>query len=308
VADSLTAAADQTTHAADHLSVTSRFLAEGATEQASSLEETSASLEELSSTTASNADHAKQVNDLSSAASAAVDLGLQDTRSLYSAMASLRKSCDEIANIVRSIDAIAFQTNLLALNAAVEAARAGAAGQGFSVVAEEVRALAQRSAAASRETSERIEAVLTSSTSAIEISGRVEKTLADIAGRVREVHQAATAVATSSRQQAEGIRHINQAVSQVELVTQKSVANAEESAAGAEELHAQSAGMRQSVGELLRLVEGAMLETSRGASPSCASDSRSGGKDHCERFARTQGLSPGRNGSRLRGVAAANRR
>ncbi len=157
VSHQLSAGADQTAAAAGQVSGASQSLAEGASEQAASLEETSASLEEISSMTKRNAESATQAKFLSAEARRAAETGVSSMRDMQSAMDSIKASSASIAQIVKSIDEIAFQTNILALNAAVEAARAGDAGAGFAVVAEEVRALAQRSAQAAKETAGKIE-------------------------------------------------------------------------------------------------------------------------------------------------------
>jgi len=257
MAESLNRGSQQVNDSADLVSSASQSLAEGASEQAASIEETSASLEELSSMTKRNAENAQQANDLAKEARTAADRGTGDLTVMNSAMQAIKTSSNDIAKIIKTIDEIAFQTNILALNAAVEAARAGEAGMGFAVVADEVRTLAQRSAQAAKETAVKIEGAINNSTQGVQISTKVAAVLNDIATKVRQVDELVTEVASASREQTQGIAQINSAVGQMDKVTQANAANAEESAAAAEELNAQAGIMKQSVAELLRLVDGA---------------------------------------------------
>ncbi len=256
VADSLDTGSNQVASAAGQVSSASQTLAEGASEQASSLEETSSSLEEMSSMTKRNSENAQKANDLAKQAREAADRGVGDMDAMAAAMQAIKVSSDDIAKIIKTIDEIAFQTNILALNAAVEAARAGEAGMGFAVVADEVRNLAQRSAAAAKETASKIEGAITKTGQGVEISTKVSLTLNEIATKVRQVDELVTEVASASREQTDGIVQINTAVGQMDKVTQSNAASAEESAAAAEELNAQSVTMKQTVGELLELVGG----------------------------------------------------
>ena len=231
-------------------------MAQGASEQASSLEETGSSLEELSSMTRRNADSTRQVKTLAQESRRAAEKGAQDMCTMIAAMEAIRDSSDDIARIIKTIDEIAFQTNILALNAAVEAARAGESGRGFSVVADEVRSLAQRSAQAAKETADKIEAAIAKTGQGVEMSGKVAQALNDIVGKARQVDELANEVASASQEQTEGINQINIAVSQVNKVTQDNAASAEESAAASEELSSQAEVVKQSVADLLRLVDG----------------------------------------------------
>jgi hypothetical protein len=239
---------------AGQVSAASQTLAEGASEQAASLEETSSSLEELSAITRRNAENARKANDLAKQAREAADKGVTDMRAMSAAMQAIKGSSDDIAKIIRTIDEIAFQTNILALNAAVEAARAGEAGMGFAVVADEVRNLAQRSAHAARETSVKIEHAIGDTAQGVSLSNHVAQSLNDIVSKARQVDELAAEVANASQEQTQAISHINTAIVQVDKVTQGNAANAEETAAAAEELNAHALVMKQSVAELLQLV------------------------------------------------------
>jgi methyl-accepting chemotaxis protein len=229
-------------------------LAQGASEQAASLEETSSSLEEMAGMTNRNAENATKANELARQARQAADTGAGDMQAMSAAMNDIKVSSDDIAKIIKTIDEIAFQTNILALNAAVEAARAGEAGMGFAVVAEEVRALAQRSAQAARETADKIEGAITKTAQGVQITEKVAKSLSEIVDKARQVDQLVAEVSTASREQSQGVQQITTAVSQMDKIVQSNAAGAEESASAAEELNAQSYALQEAVGELLALV------------------------------------------------------
>jgi methyl-accepting chemotaxis protein len=254
VAIALDDGAAQVASAASQLSSTSQTLAEGASEQAASLEETSASLEELSSMTQRNAENSQRANDLSKQARSAAETGAADMQAMSAAMSAMKTSSDDIAKIIKTIDEIAFQTNILALNAAVEAARAGEAGMGFAVVADEVRNLSQRCAQAAQETAAKIEGAITRTSQGTDLCAKVSQVLGEILTRARQVDELASEVAGASREQSQGFTQINIGVGQMDKVTQGNAATAEESAAAAEQLNAQSKAMRHSVRELLALV------------------------------------------------------
>ena len=208
------------------------------------------------------ADSATQAKELAAQTRGAADTGATDMAEMNVAMDAIKQSSGEIAKIVKTIDEIAFQTNILALNAAVEAARAGEAGAGFAVVAEEVRALAQRSAQAAKETAAKIEESVAKSNHGVTISGKVAHSLQQIVDRARQVDTIVAEIATASTEQSQGIGQVNSAVSQMDKVTQSNASNAEESAAAAEELNAQSTELRKLVADLQRLVGGAVVRAS----------------------------------------------
>ena len=241
---------------AQHVRTASHSQTTGAQQQAASIEETSASLEELSSMTRRNTESAGKVNELARQARAAADAGAQGMRNMAAAVTDIKTSSDDIAKIIKSIDEIAFQTNLLALNAAVEAARAGEAGMGFAVVAEEVRSLAHRAAQSAKDTSVKIENALAKAAQGVQISDRVAGSLGEILVQVRGVDELAAQVATASKEQTQGLDQISAAVNQIDKVTQATAASAEESASVSEQLAAQAESLQKALAGLLGLVNG----------------------------------------------------
>ncbi|MDB5047343.1 MAG: methyl-accepting chemotaxis sensory transducer [Fibrobacteres bacterium] len=231
-------------------------LAEGASTQASSLEETSASLEELSSMTKQNSENARQANGMATAARTAAEGSREAMDRMGEAIGKIKKSSDETAKIIKTIDEIAFQTNLLALNAAVEAARAGDAGKGFAVVAEEVRNLAQRSADAAKSTSSLIEESQKNAEQGVTVSGEVAEILSHIVESVQKLAQLINEVSTASSEQSKGLGQIGTAVTEMDKVTQSNAASAEESASASEELYSQARELGVLVKELVSIVRG----------------------------------------------------
>ena len=246
----------QTASASRQVSMASNQLSSGSSEQASSVEETSTSLEEMSSMIRATAENAQRAKALATEARAESEAGAQTMDQMMAAMTAINTSSAEVAKIVKNIDEIAFQTNILALNAAVEAARAGEAGAGFAVVADEVRSLAQRSAAAAKETADKIEAAIANSRSGSECSIKVGESLKMITNKVGATDALVAEIASAANEQALGIQQINNAMAQMDKVTQGNAASAEESASAAEELDAQAETMRDLVGQLRQLVGG----------------------------------------------------
>jgi len=246
----------QITQASGDISSSSQSLAEGATEQASSLEETSSALEEMASQTRQNADNANQANSLAMSTRKDAESGSSTMTAMIEAMKAINKSSEEVSKIIKVIEEIAFQTNLLALNAAVEAARAGEHGKGFAVVAEEVRNLAQRSAAAAKDTANLIETAVNNAAQGGDMANKAGAVLNGIVGNIKKVSDLVAEIATASNEQAQGVDQINTAVSQMDKVTQQNAALAEESAAASEQLNAQAESLNDVVIGLNHLISG----------------------------------------------------
>ncbi len=236
------------------VSSASQVLSQGASAQAAGIEETSSSLEEMSAMTKQNAANANVANDFVKEARTATEKGNSEMEKMTKAIDDIRKSSEETSRIIKTIDEIAFQTNLLALNAAVEAARAGEAGKGFAVVADEVRNLAQRSAEAARDTSEMIDKSIKRSNNGVEIAGEVVVSLQEISDRVKKVDELIDEIVLGSEEQAKGIEQISAAVNNMDKITQRNAASAEESAAASEELSAQAEELKDMVFDLIALV------------------------------------------------------
>ncbi len=227
--------------------------------QASSLEETAASMEQLTGTVKQNSENAIQANQLVSSAAEVAVQGGQVVEQVVDTMASIKDSSRKIADIIGVIDGIAFQTNILALNAAVEAARAGEQGRGFAVVATEVRNLAQRSAGAAKE----IKSLIEDSVGKVEVGGKLVDeagvAMNEIVSSVKRVTELMSEIAAASLEQSDGIEQVNQAVGQMDEITQQNAALVEQAAAASESMESQAA-------KLARLVDGFKLhETGRPA-------------------------------------------
>ncbi len=252
--------ANQVSAAASQVSAASQSLAEGASEQASSIEETSSSLEEMSAMTKRNADHSVQAESMMRQTQQIVSNANTSLDGLTHSMKDISEASVETSKIIRTIDEIAFQTNLLALNAAVEAARAGEAGAGFAVVAEEVRNLAIRAAAAAKNTATLIEGTVDKIKDGSELVVKTNDAFGKVSDSSSKVAALISEIAQASKEQAQGIDQINTAVSEMEKVTQMNAANAEESAAASEELNAQADQMSQ-ISRVLADIVGGSGET-----------------------------------------------
>lgn len=240
-------------------------------EQASSLEETAASMEELAVTVKNNAANAQQASQMANAASSVAFKGGAVVQEVVETMEAIHESSSKIVEIISVIDGIAFQTNILALNAAVEAARAGDQGRGFAVVASEVRSLAQKSAGAAKE----IKQLISDSARKIEQGSVLVQeagvTMGEIVNSIQLVTDIMNEISSASVEQSSGIDQVNQAITQMDSVTQQNAALVEESAAGAASLEEQSHRLMEAIAVFkLSAAQGAL-----GAAKSVSSSSKS---------------------------------
>ncbi len=257
--DAITGLSDRSadvSHIARQLAAGANTLAEGATSQASSLEKTSSALEQMASMTRQNADNASQTQKTSNNSLGLISGGAETVKGVTLAMGEISQSSEKISQIIKTIEGIAFQTNLLALNAAVEAARAGEAGKGFAVVADEVRHLAMRSSQAAKETSDLIQGTVDRIRLGSDQVNQLSESFLNIERESENVGELVTQISSATAEQAQGVDQVNQAVAAMDKVTQENAATAEESAGAAEDLSGQAQELLNLVRELEVIVYG----------------------------------------------------
>jgi len=225
------------------------------TEQtASSLQHTASAMAQLTGTVQQSAESASTANQLAQSAVQAVQRGGSVVQQVVANMGDISASSRKIADIIGTIDGIAFQTNILALNAAVEAARAGEQGRGFAVVASEVRSLAQRSAAAAREIKGLIGASVEKVESGSALVQQAGTMMDEIVVGIRRVSDVIGEISAANQEQRNGIGQVNAAVGDLDGMTQQNAALVEQSAAAAESLKDQA-------GQLARVISAFRLSS-----------------------------------------------
>ncbi len=232
--------ADQVATGSEQLAQGAQQLSQGSMQQASSVEELSATIMEISEGIKKSAQNANEASNISSESEIEVEHGNQQMTKMISAMEEIKSASNQISNIIKAIDDIAFQTNILALNAAVEAARAGEAGKGFAVVADEVRNLAAKSGNAAKDTTSLIETAIAAVENGTKI---VDETAASLEKIVVNTKHSATVIdeiSEAGNQQAEFMNQVTVGVDQISTVVQTNSATAEETAAASEELSSQA--------------------------------------------------------------------
>lgn len=234
----------------------SQGLSEGSSEQAAAIEQTSSALEQMASMTRQNADNAKTTSGTTHSTARMVEEGVTAMNDMAAAMEEISAKSDKIGQIIKTISDIAFQTNLLALNAAVEAARAGEAGKGFAVVADEVRNLSQRSAQAAKDTSELITSTVESVKHGSVITEKLTESFKNIRSGTQNINKLIDEIAKASNEQAMGVNQVNTAISQMDKVTQLNAASAATTATYSIRLDGQIQELRVDIASLLGIVYG----------------------------------------------------
>ncbi|RZJ08198.1 MAG: HAMP domain-containing protein [Rubrivivax sp.] len=238
---------ESVTTASTQISAGNADLSQRTEEQAANLQQTAASMEQLTSTVRQNADNARAAAQLAQSAREVASRGGSVVGNVVTTMDQITDSSRKIADIIGTIDSIAFQTNILALNAAVEAARAGEQGRGFAVVAGEVRTLAQRSAQAAKEIKSLIQQSVEKVDAGSRLVNEAGQTMTDIVTQVQRVNDLVGEISSASHEQTQGIEQVGDAVSQLDQVTQQNAALVEESAAAAESMKQQAHRLAETV-------------------------------------------------------------
>ncbi|MCD8349211.1 MAG: methyl-accepting chemotaxis protein [Planctomycetaceae bacterium] len=260
VINSLASDAAELTHEANTVASSSSALSEGSNSQMESLESTSAAIEEITAMTRRNKDSAQEANTSMQSSAREIRESSEAVGRMSEAMADIKESSQQISHILRTIEEIAFQTNLLALNAAVEAARAGEAGKGFAVVADEVRSLAGRSAQAVKDTSELINGTVERINHGAVITQDIEERFRRIEESAGQITKMIEAIDTATGEQTIGMEQINQSVATIDQVNQENAQHAQVNAQASINLNEQSGNLNQQIdrlGRVLKTITGA---------------------------------------------------
>lgn len=242
-------ASDQVSSGSEQVSFGAQILADGSAEQASSVMELAATINEVSSQVSKNAQNAQQGSELAEGAGAKIIECNCQMQEMIVAMKEISDKSSQIGKIIKTIEEIAFQTNILALNATVEAARAGAAGQGFAAVANEVRNLANKSANASKSTAELIKDSIIAVNRGTRLADDTANTLLEVVESAKQVVAMVDSISRESSEQATSIAQVTRGIGQISSVVQTNSATAEESAAASEELSEQAHMLKNLVGQ-----------------------------------------------------------
>jgi methyl-accepting chemotaxis protein/methyl-accepting chemotaxis protein-1 (serine sensor receptor) len=257
----LSGSADQIASAANQVSSSSQSLAQGSSEQAATIEETSSASAEINSMAQRTTESSRTTAGIVTSSQEGFARTNQSLSEMVGAMTGISESSNKISKIIKVIDEIAFQTNILALNAAVEAARAGEAGMGFAVVADEVRNLAQRCAQAAKDTAVLIEDSIQKADGGKRKVDQVAVAIRDITTESASIKVLIDEINLGSVEQSRGIDQISRSITQMEQVTQSNAANAEQTAAAAQELDGQASTLKAIVCRLAVMVDGAPGQT-----------------------------------------------
>ena len=257
----LTETAEKAKQSVEVIADSAELLSTDASHQAAALEEISASMEELASMTTSSLEHMPRLLGLTEGATNATKKGALHVTHLNEALQAIRKSTGDVATILKTIDEIAFQTNILALNAAVEAARAGEFGAGFSVVAEEVRALAKRSAEAARETADKISTAVKNAEKGAELGRLTQTQFTEISQLSGQYHAIISELEIAIKESTQGVSQVNEAVTRVDMITQRTAASAGENATTSADMKTRMDGILFQVRSLESMVNSGPEET-----------------------------------------------
>ncbi|MEZ5741805.1 MAG: methyl-accepting chemotaxis protein [Burkholderiaceae bacterium] len=240
--------ADEVSEVSENIASSGSDIADRTVSQAASLEETSAAMEQMTRTISDNAEGARLVDELAHQVQSTAEMGSAAVSDVVATMNKIHESSTRIEDILKVINALSFQTNILSLNAAVEAARAGDMGRGFSVVASEVRNLAQQSSKSAQEIRALIQAASLAVGDGITNVQTARDRIGELVGSVGEVTTAVARISRASEEQADGARQIREAVASLDTATQDTAARADESMSSTLVLQQHSSRLLKAVG------------------------------------------------------------